>query len=208
MLFYFVLGCVLTDEEVWEKLSSYIAEELTDDNNNKNNENNNDCTVPCETARLGEQQCDNHHSATEPTLLGKRHSAEDQSTAGKRHCAEPEERHSADNWLTIETALLGERHCADRRGVNVLGAVPSNTALRTVFHSLSTGIIANLRSMSPPAHHLVALRRIIGSGGALARNSVMRKAVTDLYNLPLVINSKSNTGDSAIGAAIAAGRFL
>ena len=62
--------------------------------------------------------------------------------------------------------------------------------------------------MSPPAHHLVALRRIIGSGGALARNSVMRKAVTDLYNLPLVINSKSNTGDSAIGAAIAAGRFL
>jgi len=199
---------VLTDEELWEKLSSYVAEEITDDNKNKNNENNNDYSVPCEMARLGEQQCDNHHSATEPTLRGKRHSAEDQSTASKRRCTEAEEQHSADNQLTIETALLGERHCADHRGVNVLGAVPSNTSLRTVFHSLSTGIIANLRSMSPPARHLVGVRRIIGSGGALARNSVMRKAVTDLYNLPLLINDKSNTGDSAVGAAIAAGRFL
>ena len=191
---------------MWEKLSLYV------DGENKD-ENYNECfSITGETAQLGERHCASDHSTTETTLLGKRHSAEDQSTAavtvGKRHCADVEERHSADDGLTVETTLLGERHSADRRGINVFGAVPSNTSLRTVFCSLSSGIIANLRSMSPAPQQLAGLRRIIGSGGAMVRNSVMCKAVKDLYNLPLVINSKSDTGDSAVGAAIAAGRFL
>lgn len=210
-------GHSLTDEEVWDKLSSFVAGEIEDVNNND------DCDMT-QTAHLGERHCASNHSSTETTLLGKRHSTKDQSTAAatvsKRHCADLEERHSADNQTTlldeqnsadllaIETTLLGERHSANHRGINVFGADPSNTSLRTVFRSLSSGIIANLRSMSPASQHLAGLRRIIGSGGALVRNSVMCKAVRDLYNLPLVINGKSDTGDSAVGAAIAAGRFL
>ena len=205
----FLLDCVLTDEEVWEKLSSYVNEEIKDDDDDNNNNNDdNDYNVTHETARAGERHCADCHSTTQTTLLGKRHSADHLSSLSKRRCAEAEERHSADCELTIETTLLGERHSADSRGINVLGAVPSNTSLRTVFRSLSRGIIRNLRLMSPPSQKLAGLRRIIGSGGALMRNSVMCKAVKDLYNLPLVINGKSDTGDSAVGAAIAAGRFL
>lgn len=203
-----MLGCTPTGEEVWRKLSSYADVEEMDDNNND------DFNMTHETAHLRERHCADHHSATSTKLLGKRHNADDQFTdamaRAKRHRVQVEEQHSAadDGRLCIETTLLGERHSADRRGVNVVGAVPSNTSLQTVFRSISTGIITNLRSMSPPTEQLVGLRRIIGSGGALVRNSVMCKAVTDLYNLPLVINSQSDTGDSAVGAAMAAGRFL
>ena len=200
MFVFFLLGFSLTEEEVWRKLSAFVDEELMDDNNNVDG-----------TTHIGERHCANHHTAaTKTALLGKRHSVEDQSTADvsliKRHCVNAEVRHSAD--LIIETTLLGERHSADRRGISVFGADPSNTSLRRVFRSLSTGIIQNLRSMSPPPDRLVGLRRIIGSGGALVRNCVMRKAVKDMYNLPLIINSQSDTRDSAVGAAIAAGRFL
>ena len=197
---YCVLGYTLTEKEVWEKLSSFTDDETEEDCNN-NDDNNND-----EMARLGERLCADHHS-TASTLLGKRHTADDTWTP-KRHCAETGERHSAASELTIETTLLGERHSADCRGVNVFGAVPSNTSLRTVFRSLSRGIISNLWSLSPPSHQLTRLSRIIASGGALACNPVMLKAVKDLYDLPVVINSKSDSGDSAVGAALAAMRFL
>ena len=200
------LGLTQTDEEVWEKLSSFVDEEMNDDINN-----NEDCSTTHYTSHQ-ERHSAGNHSATKTALLGKRHGADDQwpdiVALNKRHCVDADERHSADNHLTVSTALLGERHSADLRGINVLGAVPSNTSLRTVFRSISSGIIANLRSMSPPSQQLVGLSRIIGSGGALARNSAMCKAVKDMYDLPLVINSKSDTGDSAVGAALAAARFL
>jgi len=197
-----VLGYTLTEKEIWEKLSSFVDGEIKEDNNNNNNDDDN------EMAHLGERHCADHHSqAAATTLLGKRHSADDQLTL-KRHCAEMEEQDGAGNQLIVETTLLGERHSAECRGVNVLGAVATNTSLRAVFRSLSRGIISNLRSMSPPSHQLTGVTRIIGSGGALVRNSVMLKAVKDLYNLPVVINSKCDSGDSAVGAALAARRFL
>jgi len=197
-----VLGYTPTEKDVWEKLSSFLDGKITEDSSNNDDNNNN------EVAHVGERHSADRHSASAATtLLGKRHIADDQLTL-KRHCAEIEEEHGAGNRLTIETTLLGERHSADCRGVNVFGAVPSNTSLRTIFRSLSFGIISNLRSMSPPPHQLAGLKRIIASGGALVRNSVMLKAVKDEYNLPVVINSKSDSGDSAVGAALAARRFI
>jgi len=206
-MFGCVLGCTLTDEEAWNKLSSYVEEGINDIDNNNNDNNNN---IFHEAAHVASER---HSASRHPTtLLGKRHSAENKSSAtatlSKRHCVKLKEQHSASDQLIVETTLLGERHSASCRGVSVRGAIPSNTSLRSVFRSLSAGIIANLRSMSPPPEQLVGLRQIIGSGGSLARNSVMRKAVTNLYNLPLVINGKSDTADSAVGAAVAAGRFL
>lgn len=199
---YNVLGYSLTEKEVWKKLSTFIDDERQEEQNN-NDSNNND------VAHLEEQYGADHHSAAlATTLLGKRHSANNDQPSLKRRCVESVDQRSVVNQLTIETALLGERHSAECRGVNVFGAVPSNTSLRTIFRSLSHGIISNLHSMSPPPRHLADLRRIIGSGGALVRNSVMLKAVKDLYNMPVVINSKSDSGDSAVGAALAARRFL
>jgi len=189
----------VTEMEIWEKLSSFLDDEIKEDSNNNDNNNNND-----EVAHLGQRHCANQLS----TLLGKRHSADVDQLTLKQHCAERGEQHSAVNQLIIETALLGERHSAECRGVNVFGAVPSNTSLRSIFRSLSHGIISNLRSMSPPSHQLSGLDRIMGSGGALVRNSVILKAVKDLYNLPVVINSRSDGSDSAVGAALAARRFL
>ena len=193
---FYLSGFSLTEDEVWQKLGSY-----TDGETINNNINDDDLDTMNETARCGEQHC--------ADVLGKRHSAGDEPPLiNKRRCAETEERHGADDVLLVETTLLGERHSADRRGITVRGAVASNTSLGAVIRSLSRGIVANLRSMSPPSQHLAGLRRVIASGGALVNNAVMRKAVTDLFKLPLAINATSDTGDSALGAAIAAKRFI
>jgi len=186
-----------------------MDDQVTDDDDNDENNDNNNVGINNivginnnDVAQCEEQNC----VEREPnTLLGKRHGADCRSPLAllsKRYCAAVERDHDE---LIVETALLGERHSAERRGVNIFGAVPANTSLPSVFRAVSRGVIFNLRSMSPPPDELIGLRRIIGSGGALVRNSVMCKAVKDLYNLPLVINSKS---DSAVGAALAAKRFL
>lgn len=52
------------------------------------------------------------------------------------------------------------------------------------------------------------LVRVVGSGGALARNAVMRHAVTTLFGLPLRVDSTCGNADSAVGAAIAGVRYL
>lgn len=205
-----MLGVTLTDSELWEKLSSFVNDETSADNDDNNNDNNNNSD---ELARLGDRHCADHCSTTMTTLLGKRHSADEDRlpcavTPTKRHCVDTGQQHCAAGELTVEPTLLGERHSAECRGVNVLGAVASNTSLRTVYRSLCRAVVSNLRSMSPASDQLTGLTSIVASGGALLRNSVMMKAVTDLYKLPLVINAVSDTADSAVGAAIAAERFL
>jgi sugar (pentulose or hexulose) kinase len=114
---------------------------------------------------------------------------------------------SSESDLTIDPVILGERHIPEQRYVTAQNALPSNASLRNVCRALSWGVVANLRSMSP--HELPKdLVRIVGSGGALARNAVMRQAVSKLFGLPLHVDLTCGNADSAVGAAIAGVRYL
>ncbi|KAM9320336.1 sedoheptulokinase [Gastrophryne carolinensis] len=104
-----------------------------------------------------------------------------------------------DIQLKVCPTLFGERH--DPNGMaSVSNITPADLALGHVTRALCRGIIENIHSMLPSQRLQEAgIKRIIGSGSALARNIVLREEVERLFPLPVVYGKDV---DSAVGAAM------
>ncbi|XP_044139673.1 sedoheptulokinase isoform X2 [Bufo gargarizans] len=104
-----------------------------------------------------------------------------------------------DTHLTISPTLFGERHAPDSRA-SVSSLTPANLSLGHVTRALCRGIIENIYSMLP-SHRLKesGIQQIVGSGGALARNAILKQEVERVFPFPVVYGKDV---DSAVGAAM------
>lgn len=106
----------------------------------------------------------------------------------------------AKSELEIIPTLLGERH-APEQNASVYNLDPGNLALGKVFRALCKGVIQNIHNMAPSdvlkSHNI---GKIVGSGAALIRNSVLQEQVREIYPQP--VEFVSGRG-SCYGAALA-----
>ncbi|XP_053311817.1 sedoheptulokinase-like [Spea bombifrons] len=105
----------------------------------------------------------------------------------------------SETCLTVCPTLFGERHTPNSHA-SVSNIAATDLSLGHVTRALCRGIIKNLHAMLP-SHRLqeYGVKRIIGSGSALARNEVLRQEVEKIFPFPLVYG---NDVDSALGAAL------
>uniref|UniRef100_A0A673B3H2 Sedoheptulokinase n=2 Tax=Sphaeramia orbicularis TaxID=375764 RepID=A0A673B3H2_9TELE len=102
--------------------------------------------------------------------------------------------------LRVSPTLLGERHAPFHLG-QVTNISASNLSLGHVTRALCRGVVENLTSMMPAESlRRAGVRKLIGSGAALARNQVLRQEVERAFPLPVVYRQNA---DSALGAAMA-----
>ncbi|XP_034942018.1 sedoheptulokinase-like [Chelonus insularis] len=108
---------------------------------------------------------------------------------------------SAVSTMEIEPLLLGERYAPDKTA-SITGVTLDTLQLGSVFRALCSGVIRNLHNMmSLDLLKEKGIKRIVGNGSGLVRNSVLQKEVIRWYKLPLELG---NSGDAALGAALAA----
>lgn len=101
--------------------------------------------------------------------------------------------------MMVSPTILGERHDPLRLG-EVTNISASNLSLGHVFRALCRGVVSNVTSMMPLEHlQRAGLRRIVGSGSALARNEVLRQEVERAFPLQVVYGQNA---DSAVGVAM------
>ncbi|XP_077361258.1 sedoheptulokinase isoform X1 [Festucalex cinctus] len=101
--------------------------------------------------------------------------------------------------LTVSPTILGERHDPFTLG-QVTNISASNLSLGHVTRALCRGILQNLASMMPPERlRQAGVKRIAGSGSALARNEVLRQEVARSFDQPAVYGQNA---DSAVGVAL------
>ncbi|KAM3936370.1 sedoheptulokinase isoform 2-T2 [Leptodactylus fuscus] len=104
-----------------------------------------------------------------------------------------------DPQLTVCPTLFGERHCPDSRA-SVSNLTSTNLSLGNVTRALCRGIIENIHSMLPSQRLKDSgIKRIIGSGSALARNASLKQEVERVFPFPVVYGKDV---DSAVGAAM------
>ncbi|KAG7279378.1 hypothetical protein CRUP_001286 [Coryphaenoides rupestris] len=106
--------------------------------------------------------------------------------------------------LTVTPTLLGERHHhPPLRGAAAANLSAGNLSLGHVTRALCRGVLDNLSAMMPTALLREAgVRRVRGSGSALARNPVLQaEAERALHPLTL---EYGHAADSAVGAAMVA----
>lgn len=104
--------------------------------------------------------------------------------------------------LTAHPHFLGERHDPARRAA-IEGITMHNLTLGSLARSLAEGICVNLRDMLPP-HLRDGRTRIVASGNALERNSLLRQAAADVLGLPIIMSAPAEA--AAVGAAINSSR--
>lgn len=111
------------------------------------------------------------------------------------HCALNQETSN----LRVSPTILGERHDPLCLG-HVTGISTSNLSLGHVIRALCHGVLDNVTSMMPVEHlQQAGVRRIVGSGSALARNEVLRQEVEKAFPLQVVYGQNA---DSALGVAM------
>ncbi|XP_066455584.1 sedoheptulokinase [Eleutherodactylus coqui] len=104
-----------------------------------------------------------------------------------------------DTHLSICPTLFGERHSPESRA-SVSDLTSADLSLGHVARALCRGIIENLHSMLPSQRLKESgIKRIIGSGSALARNPALKQEVERLFPFPIVYGKDV---DSAVGAAM------
>jgi sedoheptulokinase len=96
--------------------------------------------------------------------------------------------------------FLGERHNPDLRG-SLEGLDRGNFSLGALARGLARGIMRNLRE-SIPSRVLRTRDRLVGSGNALRRSSLLRLMAEEEFGLPLVLREERE--EAALGAAMAA----
>ncbi|XP_054899439.1 sedoheptulokinase [Poeciliopsis prolifica] len=102
--------------------------------------------------------------------------------------------------LMVSPTILGERHDPLRLG-QVTNISASNLGLGHVFRALCRGVVSNVTAMMPMEHlQRAGVRRLVGSGSALARNKVLRQEVERAFPLQVVYGQNA---DSAVGVAMA-----
>ncbi|XP_031574536.1 sedoheptulokinase-like [Actinia tenebrosa] len=105
-----------------------------------------------------------------------------------------------DTSLNIRPTLWGERHQTNLTG-NVSCMSETNISLGDITASLCNGVINNLQTLMPRDWLIsCGVKRIVGTGNALARNAILQKQTEKVWGLPLVIKEDS---DASHGAALA-----
>ncbi|XP_040279278.1 sedoheptulokinase isoform X2 [Bufo bufo] len=155
------------------------------------------CGIPQGTevgVALGDFQCSVYSSLTESTDAGLEISDSDIYSRAINAALSVHDTH-----LTISPTLFGERHAPDSRA-SVSSLTPANLSLGHVTRALCRGIIENIYSMLP-SHRLKesGIQQIVGSGGALARNAILKQEVERVFPFPVVYGKDV---DSAVGAAM------
>ncbi|XP_064534019.1 sedoheptulokinase isoform X1 [Pseudopipra pipra] len=101
--------------------------------------------------------------------------------------------------LSVHPTIFGERHIPEQLG-SVTNIAASELSLGHVTRALCRGIVQNLCSMLPVQRLTdVGVRRILGSGSALARNEVLKQEVERIFPFPVVYGKDV---DAAVGAAM------
>ncbi|XP_013809358.2 sedoheptulokinase [Apteryx mantelli] len=101
--------------------------------------------------------------------------------------------------LSIHPTLFGERHMPEQLA-SVTDISVSDLSLGHVTRALCRGIIENLHSMLPSERLTeTGVRRILGTGSALARNEVLRQEAERIFPFPVIYGKDV---DAAVGAAM------
>ncbi|NXD13208.1 SHPK Sedoheptulokinase, partial [Nothocercus nigrocapillus] len=104
-----------------------------------------------------------------------------------------------DSKLSIHPTVFGERHMPEQLA-SVTNISVSDVSLGHVTRALCRGIIENLHSMLPSECLTeMGVRRILGTGSALARNEVLRQEAERIFPFPVVYGKDV---DAAVGAAM------
>ncbi|XP_052545145.1 sedoheptulokinase isoform X2 [Tympanuchus pallidicinctus] len=104
-----------------------------------------------------------------------------------------------DSHLSVHPTIFGERHTPERLA-SVTSIAASELSLGHVTRAVCRGLIENLCSMLPVQRLLeTGVRRVLGSGSALARNEVLRQEVERIFPFPVVYGKDV---DAAVGAAM------
>ncbi|NXY72617.1 SHPK Sedoheptulokinase, partial [Glareola pratincola] len=104
-----------------------------------------------------------------------------------------------DSKLSVHPTIFGERHIPEQLAA-VSNIAVSELSLGHVTRALCRGIVENLCSMLPVQRlNEMGVRRILGSGSALARNEVLRQEVERIFPFPVVYGKDV---DAAVGAAM------
>ncbi|XP_037093636.1 LOW QUALITY PROTEIN: sedoheptulokinase-like [Pollicipes pollicipes] len=107
--------------------------------------------------------------------------------------------------LRVVPTVRGERHAPHQRA-SVTGVDVGNTGLGQVTDAVCRGVAANMDSMMSREWLLArGVRRLVGTGSALARNGPLRRAFQLTYDTPLEMADETS---AAYGAALAAARCL
>jgi len=102
--------------------------------------------------------------------------------------------------MSIVPTLWGERHDPQAKA-SVHDIQMENLDLGSLTRSLFRGLVENLASMlSRSQLQDAGINRLLGSGGALARNPVLQHEVSDVYQLPLTMVGER---EACLGAALA-----
>ncbi|NWJ11484.1 SHPK Sedoheptulokinase, partial [Crypturellus undulatus] len=101
--------------------------------------------------------------------------------------------------LSIHPTVFGERHMPEQLA-SVTNISASDVSLGHVTRALCRGIIENLHSMLPSEYMTeMGVRKILGTGSALARNEVLRQEAERIFPFPVVYGKDV---DAAVGAAM------
>ncbi|XP_009671313.2 sedoheptulokinase [Struthio camelus] len=101
--------------------------------------------------------------------------------------------------LSIHPTIFGERHVPEQLA-SVTNISVSDLSLGHVTRALCRGIIENLHSMLPSERLTeTGVRRILGTGSALARNEVLRQEAERIFPFPVIYGKDV---DAAVGAAM------
>jgi sedoheptulokinase len=102
------------------------------------------------------------------------------------------------NQYVVSPHFLGQRHAPEMRGA-VVGLGGPALDLGKLARGLAWGIVGALREMLPD-EVLAGRKRVIGSGNALRRNELLRRAAEDVFGLPLSMTEGRE--EAARGAAM------
>ena len=110
---------------------------------------------------------------------------------------------SEETDLVIKPTLYGERHDPDVKS-SVSNITPSNSSLGSVYKALCRGLVTNIHSMMSQDFLLAAgVNKIIGSGTAVIKSSLLQGEIQAQFKLPLEL-CRGSEADAAVGAALAA----
>lgn len=107
---------------------------------------------------------------------------------------------AADDALTFAPHLLGERHDGTLTGT-LAGLRLDHGSLGQIARAVARGISANARDLLPSAARQ-GRTRVIASGNALRRSTLLRTMAERELGLPLVLSGRSE--EAATGAALVA----
>lgn len=110
---------------------------------------------------------------------------------------------SLDSGLEFKPNFIGERHAPLQRA-SIEGIGLENFDTGSLAAALAAGIMSNMKSMMAP-WALEGRGRIMGSGNALRRLSIMKVQARKVYGLPLTVSDMRE--EAACGAAKLASRI-